>query len=206
MPQSYGLLSKSDINILQACLSKLMGKRDPTQPIRVLEIGVWSGATAIKMRDFIASKGHTIHYTGIENGASAAAIKAPPFPEARMLIGDSIAVREAIDDREQFDLVLIDGCHCLTHACMDFLRYQSLVVPGGFALFHDINPAFQGEKQHHASGDHESMPMRVAVIEALRLLGLIDNRFPGWAGSMSEWEPGCSNGFFIAWKLTPQEV
>jgi hypothetical protein len=153
------------------------------------------------MREFLKSIRAKIEYVGIESGVGAEAVVRPPFDGAKVIISDSIAARRAVGADSRFDLLIVDGCHCLTHACMDFLCYQGQVNPGGYALFHDINPAFQGVEQHHAAPDHASMPMRVAVLEAVHLLGLVDNRFPGWTGRLSKWDPGCSNGFFIGKKL-----
>jgi len=201
MSSNYGLLSKTDINVLQNCLLDLVEMNGIGEPVKVLEIGVWDGKTAKGMREFLRTKATPIEYIGIESGIGAESTIEPPFPKAKIINCDSIAARSLIPSRQQLDLLIIDGCHCLTHACMDFLCYQSLVVPGGYALFHDINPAFQGVVQHHASKDHRAMPMRVAVLQAVQLLGLLDQRFAGWTGKMSEWEEGCSNGFFVAKKL-----
>jgi hypothetical protein len=202
MPSTYGLLSKTDIRNLQACLSDILVRRNTGSTINVLEIGVWNGSTAKGIRGFLKDQGYPISYCGIENGNGAESITEPPFGGARIIFGDSISARAKIDDWARFDLLIIDGCHCLTHACMDFLCYQSLVTIGGYALFHDINPDFQGVTQHHASQDHKSMPMEVAVVHAINLLGLPEGRFYGWTGKMSDFEKGCSNGFFIAQKLT----
>jgi hypothetical protein len=203
MPSTYGLLSKTDIEILERILTDIVEARVAGLAVTILEIGVWNGNTARSMRDFLKSKGTPIAYTGIENGVGSESELKPPFDGAcRIIKADSIAARAQVYDYQQFDLVLIDGCHCLTHACMDFLCYQSLVTPGGYALFHDINPAFQHVPQHHASKDHESMPLQVAVVDALKLLGLLDNKFPGWSGRMTKYEPEVSNGFFVARKLT----
>ena len=210
MPPNYGLQSKSDIGILQSCLSDIIATHETGLPVAILEIGVWTGETARGMRDFLKSKGTSIDYTGIENGTGKEATSMCPFAGAMVIHGDSITARSQIGNEQHFDLILIDGCHCLTHACMDFLCYQSLVVPGGFALFHDINPAFQGVDQHHASKNHDAMPMEVAVVDALKLLGLLDGKFAGWSGSFSKYEPDCSNGFFIGRKfwsiMGPEEI
>jgi len=204
MSQTYGLLSKSDIGVLHSCLLLIMKDLKQGAPISILEIGVWNGKTANGIREFVENDGHPIRYVGIENGTGAEATVLSPFRGARIIVADSISAREQIDDVERFDLVLIDGCHCLTHACMDFLRYQSLVSPGGYALFHDINPAFQGVEQHHANRNHAAMPMKVAVVEAIHLLGLADNKIPDWRGGFSEYEKDRSNGFFVARKTKPQ--
>lgn len=201
MASAYGLLSKLDIATLHACLVEIAESLPANEPVSILEIGVWNGCTARGMREFLKTIRREIKYTGIESGVGAEAVVKPPFDGARVIIADSVAARRVINDQDRLNLLIIDGCHCLTHACMDFLCYQSLVLPGGFALFHDINPAFQGVEQHHASNDHASMPMRVAVLQAIHLLGLVDNRFPGWMGRLSKWEPGCSNGYFVAKKL-----
>jgi hypothetical protein len=65
-------------------------------------------------------------------------------PAVRTFLGNSHslaafnAVRAALQG-EELDFLFIDGDHRLAGVQMDYFMYRSLVRPGGYIAFHDIN-------------------------------------------------------------------
>ncbi len=72
-------------------------------------------------------------------------------------------------------LALIDGCHGKPCVSLDFLLIEPLIVPGGYAMFHDFGADQIGQEQ--APPDH--CPI-VGVHDACASLGLLDNTRDGW--------------------------
>ena len=71
------------------------------------------------------------------------------------------------------DYVHIDGCHCYKHVIKDFLCVENKVKTGGLVTFHDAGAEEEGTDLQH--GDSY-----INVREAIRDLGLFDNKRNGW--------------------------
>jgi hypothetical protein len=70
-------------------------------------------------------------------------------------------------------LALIDACHCLDCAALDFLEIEKHIVVGGVVMFHDFGEDDVGQRQPwgHKDGD---------VRGACRELGLLDGKREQW--------------------------
>lgn len=89
----------------------------------------------------------------------------------------------------EFDLVLIDGCHCVNHVILDTLHYGAKVKPSGFLMFHDTAAHLQQTMRDPHGPDH---PMFYnSVLQAHRLMG-----FPSaeWKLVMDVSEPSSKIG------------
>jgi hypothetical protein len=74
----------------------------------------------------------------------------------------------------KIDYLLIDGCHEKTCAMEDFTTAEPLVRVGGVIAFHDSDDISQSIQPQ----PHRGEP--IAVRDAMRELGLLDNARPGW--------------------------
>lgn len=113
--------------------------------IMVLEVGTYQGDTSREIKRWCDEHGKELEFWGVEAGWHpdlAGKSKIPTaFPGANMVFGDSAEVFHRIPFG--FDVVLIDGCHCINHVILDTIHYGDRVVPGGFMMFHDTAPHIQ---------------------------------------------------------------
>jgi predicted O-methyltransferase YrrM len=167
----FGLMTALDATKLTSCLTLLAGARGPL-PVRVLEIGVREGATARGMKAVLDTMESSIQYVGIDNAKDLGRLD-PPFEGATMILGDSNAPMtfNAARLHGDYDLVLVDGCHCKAHAYMDAELYREVVAPGGYLLFHDAAPGMQGTDLQH---DNRYVEVRGALAAA-KMLPLSDD-------------------------------
>jgi len=163
---TYGLLTGTDIAVLENAL-KLIVQEQPTGA-RILEIGVCHGGTAKGLKGFFDAAGVPLDYTGMDNQRDKPV--EVPFEGARILLGESSEIYDQVSG--EFDLVIIDGCHCVNHVMLDFLHYGALVKRGGFVMFHDINPLAQGKLDYQGHGPKDRADFGTATRAALQKLGL----------------------------------
>lgn len=82
-----------------------------------------------------------------------------------------------------FNLLLVDGCHCVNHSMCDFLNYSPLLVVGGYCLFHDTALPLQQYEQIPFPQDHSFAgkdPGKLGVREGLKKLGLLQEYRTDW--------------------------
>lgn len=82
-----------------------------------------------------------------------------------------------------FNLLLVDGCHCVNHSMCDFLNYSPFVVVGGYVLFHDTALPLQQYEQIPFPQDHSFAgkdPGKLGVREGLKKLGLLQSFRTDW--------------------------
>ncbi len=161
MFQKYGMMFSCDEAVLDASLEALL----PKPVVRVLEIGTYSGHTARGMKKFLEAHGSSIQYWGIE--PSKLIPVQDPFPGATVIKGRSDESFHLVPD--DLDFIFVDGDHCRNAVILDVFNYYTKVVPGGFMVFHDTNPAGQG-KGYEYDGPHIPQ-FGVAVAEAFQLIG-----------------------------------
>lgn len=151
----YGAIVQEDVQVLEQCLAELCGAfggnvvatNNPLHPIRICEIGMHDGGTARGIEAFLLKFGRRLEYYGIDPDDGSTRPRYVP-EGGKVVIGDSAEVFNQIPDG--LDLVWVDGCHCRGHIILDTVNYGERVRPGGFMLFHDVNPAGQGqEHQYH---------------------------------------------------------
>lgn len=93
--------------------------------------------------------------------------------------------------KDPVDFCFIDGCHGKPCVTADFLGIEPLIRPGGIVCFHDTSPECQD--RHFQPHCQTGIDARAAVRE----LGLLDDRRPGWlkfnetSGDQSKGGHGC---------------
>lgn len=132
-----GSQNPEDVEVLESVLKLYSG-----MPCRFVEIGVLTGQTARGIKRFCDEHGIVLEYWGIDS-VSPETHNQPrePFPGANFVQGDSVESFHI--PLPPFDVVLVDGCHCINHVMLETIHYGSRVKEGGWMLFHDTNPLIQ---------------------------------------------------------------
>lgn len=148
--------------------------------VEFLEIGVCDGNTVRG----IARRCKEIDCTMMAAGIDCLEHYKPnPEPECpyTFYCGDSMDQWREI--KERFNLLFIDGCHCVIHSMCDFLNYSPLLDVGGYCLFHDTAvPKDQYEQipfpqDHSLAGKDQG---KLGVREGLKKLGLLQGYRIDW--------------------------
>lgn len=163
----FGAITSEDAQLLESIILESSSKGS----LKFLEIGVHEGNTARGVMELCREKGIELTYWGVD-----ACYETPPFPGASHVFGKSEEVFEQVPDK--FDVVFVDGCHCLNHVLLDAIHYFPKVRIGGFILFHDTSPQVQGvQKNHWVHGREDCLIYRTAVVAALFKLDWSDDRW-----------------------------
>jgi hypothetical protein len=177
----FGALTVEDGEVLKATLLQVA----PLKQVKLLEIGMHSGATAKGIKAFLESNGCGLEYWSIDPGYLC--VVSDPFPGARVTKGLSDEVYESIPN--DFDVIFVDGCHCRNHVILDTIHYSPKVKPGGFLMFHDCSPSAQGkDQQYHGPKTNEF------CIDVLRGLQRINFPWPQWTLFMEKYNPNLPFG------------
>ena len=163
----FGLLSEQDALVLEATLEQFK----PGHYLKFLEIGIYQGQTAVGIRKWCDSKRVELEWWGIDSGRDIDPTE--PFPGANVRKGKSEQIYPQIPN--DFNAILVDGCHCRNHVILDTLNYSPKVLPGGFLLFHDTSPSAQG-KDYQGCGI-DTPEFYISTLEAFKM---IDWPRPGW--------------------------
>lgn len=166
--ERFGLLSEEDALVLESTLERLA----PRKSVKFLEIGVYQGQTGLGIKKWCDNRGVTLEWWGIDSGRDID--PKPPFEGAIIRKGKSEQIYPQIPN--DFDAILIDGCHCRNHIILDTLNYSPKVVPGGFLLFHDTSPSAQG-KDYQSDGV-DSPEFYISTLEAFKMINWPHR--PGW--------------------------
>lgn len=161
----FGLLSEQDALVLEATLQQLTLQQVPPRRIKFLEIGVYQGQTGLGIKKWCDTMSTQLEWWGIDSGRDI--VPMPPFEGAKIVHGKSEQVYPHIPN--DFDAILIDGCHCRNHIILDTLNYSPKVVAGGFLLFHDTSPSAQG-KDYQSDGV-DSPEFYISTLEAFKMIG-----------------------------------
>lgn len=164
----FGLLSEQDALVLEATLERL----GTILSIKFLEIGVYQGQTGLGIKKWCDKRGIPLEWWGIDSGRDI--VPKPPFEGANIVHGKSEQVYPHIPN--DFDAILIDGCHCRNHIILDTLNYSPKVRAGGFLLFHDTSPSAQG-KDYQSDGV-DSPEFYISTLEAFKMINWPHR--PGW--------------------------
>lgn len=173
-----GYMHHDDLACYEQCLREVAAIFGPA--LKVLEIGTWSGHTSRSANAVLLDAGvNGYEHWIIDKKVAERGVWEPPFPGCHCVWKDSA---DAADDVPNgLGLVLVDGCHCLSHVLSDFALYSVKLSVGGLMLFHDVNPQAQGgQYQYH--GDPASADSYLSVRRGLELLGLLPPEIRnGWA-------------------------
>jgi hypothetical protein len=122
-----------------------------------------------------------LYYVGIDPDDGTTRPRFVPT-EGVVIVGDSAEAFTKLNPHLLFDLVWVDGCHCMNHVILDTIHYAPCVRPGGFMLFHDVNPRGQGA--HHQYHGPETPEFGLAIDKAH---GAIGWPFAEWSMFMEKW-------------------
>lgn len=176
MSERYGFIRDVEADLLDEVLSKI---KTQFGTINFLEIGVFGGGTV---------RGVYRRAKEIECPVKAAGVDFeqyrpnPPCPAGyEYYAGDCMDMWRQV--KGEFNLLFVDGCHCVVHSMCDFLNYSPFVVVGGYALFHDTALPKAGAyqetwPQNHSYAGHP--PSVLGVREGLTKLGLLQNYRADW--------------------------
>lgn len=150
--------------------------------IRIVEVGTAAGGSTRGMAEFFRAtrKPFALHTFDIPDGWSYHAEQVVAIEDefvevaAHAFTGGMRGWVTAMNWQETVHFAFIDGCHGAPCAKADFETLEALAVPGTHIVFHDTNDGCQGVhlQPHCQTG--------IAVRQALRDLGLLDNTRPGW--------------------------
>ncbi len=204
----YGAIVREDVEVLEASLwsvidrwSSLAKARFPGDmpTVNVLEIGMHDGGTAKGLEHYLRGHGCGLNYIGIDPDDGTTRPRYVP-EGGKVIVGDSAEVFGQVPDG--LDLVWVDGCHCINHVILDTLHYSRKVRPGGFMLFHDINPAGQGVADRQPHGPDAS-EFRLAIDAAHKEIGFpYEEMWYGWDIFMEKWPTDRANCGTRAYRRT----
>lgn len=170
-PHKYGVITFGEAAMLDSLCNKI---KSEFGYLSLLEIGMAGGATMAGIMERCSEIGCPCNYHGVDGEGGKPEFK----PEnATYYIGDSAEVFTNVSG--QFNLLFIDGCHCVNHCMLDFLNYSPMVVVGGYCLFHDTNDTiWQGD--HYQGHGPKHPEFHIGVRAALRKLGLLAGLRKDW--------------------------
>lgn len=170
----YGWITKKESQFVENLLGEIQKEFGQ---IRFLEIGVFGGCTMLGITEWAENHGCPCQCEGVDIGPK------PNFvPEGYVYHqGDSMDQWRSMSG--EFNLLWVDGCHCIIHSMCDFLNYSPFVTLGGYCLFHDTagigGDDVQGEypQDHSYAGKPSSV---LGVRQGLKKMGLLQGHRTDW--------------------------
>lgn len=178
MNEHYGYVREQEAELLDETLVKL---KVQFAKIAFLEIGVFGAGTV---------RGVYRRGSAIQCPVQAAGVdwedyrpKPTPAPDYQFYAGDCMDMWRQV--KGEFNLLFVDGCHCVNHSMCDFLNYSPFVVVGGYALFHDtaVPKGTTGVDQGTWPQNHSyagQAPSVLGVREGLKKIGLLQGYRADW--------------------------
>lgn len=174
----YGFIQDTEGTLLDELMVTL---KQEFGAVRFLEIGVFAGQTTTGVVNRCKEIDCPLTAAGVDFIQWKPATD--PVPGYQFYEGDSMDAWRQI--QPGFNLLFIDGCHCVNHSMMDFLNYSPLLDVGGFCLFHDTAfpptdapPGYGAWPQDHSYAGKP--PSYLGVREGLIKLGLLGNLRSDW--------------------------
>lgn len=147
--------------------------------LRFLEVGVFTGDTARGVARYSNSIGCPVNAAGVD---FVEYTPVPP-PECPYVFYDGDSMDQWRRVHGRFNLLFVDGCHCVNHSMTDFLNYSPFVDVGGYCLFHDTALPFGEQKQGEYPQNHGyagQQPSVLGVREGLVKNGLLQGHRTDW--------------------------
>lgn len=192
----YGLISRVDSDTIEKTLD-LVIEKFPKEVINYCEVGLYNGRTTSGVNEYLKTKNVEYSLIGIDNFKDKEELVF--YPEnAKLIQGSSIEVYNQLPDESQH-FILIDGNHSFPYVIADFFCYAGKIKVGGYICFHDASPQTQG-KSYQRMGSKDDPDMYIAVIKALKEIGLFDNKIEGWEKIFHEWDINDEGGGVIIFK------
>lgn len=184
----WGLISKLDSETLMKTID-LICQQYPCEEINTCCIGIFDGDTDRSIYEYVTNKEYGFasndpqgemgienfkcNHTAIDNNKDKDVLL--PFPECKMVIGNSSEVYSQIEDNSQH-LIFEDSCHCFACVCSTFFCYAPKVKVGGYFCFHDTGRHIK-EFKDFQHGDKNNPNAYISAREALSAIGLIDTKY-----------------------------
>lgn len=181
-----GLISVIDAEVIEKTLKLVLQDFPDDNEIYTTEVGICDGDTSGGIHEFLLENGKINYHNAIDSNRDK--IVKNPFPECNLIIGDSIQCSFQIKDDSQHFLFL-DANHSLFYTVSDFLLYRNKVKIGGYFGFHDTSRYTKSFTDYQHIGSRENPYNYICCREAVELLGLLSNRFPGWKLMFDEADP-----------------
>jgi hypothetical protein len=178
MTNRYGSMNEAEYDLIDRTLDKIKAEFGS---VRFLEIGVCGGGTVAGVARRCKQIGAPLYAAGVDCLEHYKPDAAQVPADYKFYVGDSMDQWRKITDR--FNLLLIDGCHCVIHSAADFLNYSPLVVVGGYVLFHDTAVPLNQYEQMAFPQDHSLAgkdPGKLGVRDGLKKLGLLQGYRTDW--------------------------
>ena len=181
MVARYGSMNEGEYDLIDRTLDRI---KTEFGSVSFLEIGVCGGGTVAGVARKCKELGAPLRAAGVD---CLEHYKPDPnlFPELptdyKFYLGDSMDQWRNIEGK--FNLLLVDGCHCVIHAMADFLNYSPFVVTGGYCMFHDTAVPINQYEQIPFPQDHSLAgkdPGKLGVREGLKKLGLLQEYRTDW--------------------------
>lgn len=172
-----GLISVIDADTIEKTLKLILKEFPDDKMIYTTEVGTCDGHTSCGIHEFLLENGRENYHTGIDSSRDK--IIKSPFPECNFIESDSIQAHTKVPDNSQHFL-FIDANHSLFYTTADFLLYKNKVMVGGYLGFHDTSIWCKPFTDYQHIGSRENPYNYISCREAIDMLGLLSNRFPGW--------------------------
>lgn len=180
MSHNYGLISATDAAVIEKTLDLIIADF-PNQPIRVCEIGIYSGETGKGIKKYIQSKKRECFLTGIDNNADGEPIRFARYYDK--LIGkNSTEAAYLLEDNSQHFL-FVDGNHSFAAVVADFFCFAPKVKYDGFFSFHDTGEHIAPFTDYQNTGSKDDPDQYIAVRKALNSIGLIEKATDPYYGA-----------------------
>lgn len=186
-----GLISVIDADTIEKTLRLILKEFPNDNDIYTTEVGICDGDTSGGIHEFIISNGKTNYHTAVDSNRDK--VVKNPFPDCQLIIGDSIQVSFQIKNDSQHFLFL-DANHSLFYTVADYLLYREKVMIGGYFGFHDTSKYIKPFTDYQHIGSRENPHNYICCREAVEMLGLLSNRFPGWKLMFDEADPNDTAG------------
>ncbi len=177
MNKRYGFISDQEEDFLDRLIPQIKAELGE---VRFIEVGVCGGQTVTGIVNRCKEIDCMVYAAGVD---CLIGLKPDPIPTSdyAFYCGDSMDQWRNIKDR--FNLLLVDGCHCVIHSMCDFLNYSPLVIVGGYVLFHDTATPKNQHEQMAWPQDHSLAgkdPGKLGVREGLNKMGILQNYRSDW--------------------------
>lgn len=176
MSTTYGFIRPIEADLIDDTLAKLKAEFGE---VRFLEIGVFGGGTVTGLVKKCQEIGVPVYAAGVDFASQKPA--PVPLPDYEFHDTDSMDAWRGIAG--DFNLLFVDGCHCVNHAQADFLNYSPFVKVGGYCLFHDTALPTGQHEQGDWPQDHSYAGKPASVLgvrQALENLGLLQGHRKDW--------------------------
>jgi hypothetical protein len=187
-----GLINELDALIIEKTLTRVINEFQWT--IKTTEIGIYNGDTSRGIHQFFIDNGRSHFHTAIDSQKDFK--MESPFPECRFIIGNSSEVYNELQDNSQA-FIFVDANHSFPSVIADFFCYADKVSPGGYMAFHDTGKHIKFMYDYQRVGSESDPDMYISVRRALKKIGLLDNKFPGWELIYDDADPNDEAGGIV---------